>query len=96
MLELGEASEAEHAAIEEYAHKSGVGVVVAVGEEMTPLVVAARLAASRSTKPAPTLRWSFLLIIAEGDVILFKGSNGSGVWRVADALLGKESQMLRF
>lgn len=92
MLELGEASEAEHAAIGEYAHKSGVEVVVAVGEEMTPLVVAAQARGIEVYETGADTALAVLSpIIAEGDVILFKGSNGSGVWRVADALLGKES-----
>ena len=66
--------------------------VVAGGEEMTPLVVAAQARGIEVYETGADTALAVLSpIIAEGDVILFKGSNGSGVWRVADALLGKES-----
>ena len=29
-------------------------------------------------------------LFVAGDVALLKGSNGSGVWRIADALVGEE------
>lgn len=92
MLELGEASEAEHAAIGEYACKSGVDVVVAVGQEMDALVAGAKAGGIEVVETgADTAIDALSPIMADGDVILFKGSNGSGVWRVADALVGKES-----
>ena len=92
MLELGEASEAEHAAIGEYACKSGVDVVVAVGQEMDALVAGAKAGGIEVVETgADTAIDALSPIMADGDVILFKGSNGSGVWRVADALMGKES-----
>ncbi|MDP9807011.1 UDP-N-acetylmuramoyl-tripeptide--D-alanyl-D-alanine ligase [Trueperella bonasi] len=92
MLELGEASDAEHAAIGDYAHKSDVDIVIAVGEHLQALVEAAKShGIDVHETDADTALAVLSPIFQPGDVVLFKGSNGSGVWRVVEALLGEDS-----
>lgn len=92
MLELGEASDAEHAAIGDYAHKSDVDVVIAVGEHLQALVETAKShGIDVHETDADTALAVLSPILQPGDVVLFKGSNGSGVWRVVEALLGEDS-----
>ncbi|WP_270974280.1 UDP-N-acetylmuramoyl-tripeptide--D-alanyl-D-alanine ligase [Trueperella sp.] len=91
MLELGEASQAEHEAIGRYAAARSVDVVIGVGEETGALTRAAAeegiQTESASSEGALDVATT---ILREGDVVLLKGSNGSGVWRVADALVGED------
>lgn len=87
MLELGERSPQIHAEVGEAAQGLGPGLVLLVGEGArayrgglgeTPVKEVAD----------PTEAVATLLGEARaGDLILVKGSNGSGVWRVADHLL---------
>lgn len=92
MLELGEESPTEHEAVGRYAAARGVDVVIGVGEETTALVEAARSAGVHvEHTTAESARDVVSAILAQGDVVLLKGSNGSGVWRVADALVGEDS-----
>ncbi len=91
MLELGDDSDAEHASIGTYAGASGVDVLVAVGPGVDALVDSARADGLEVVvTTADTAMHALSPLICEGDVILLKGSNGSGVWRVAEALLGEE------
>ena len=101
MLELGEYSDAEHRAVGADAVRLGVDVVVAVGEGTTPLAEGAREAAGGARQRAgdgaghevlqvPDVDAARALLdeqLRRGDVVLLKGSNGSGIWRLADALL---------
>ncbi|VEI12604.1 UDP-N-acetylmuramoyl-tripeptide--D-alanyl-D-alanine ligase [Trueperella bialowiezensis] len=91
MLELGEQSAAEHAAIGEYAAKSGVDVVVTIGPGTEALAASAKdNGITVYSAEADTALDVLSPIMREGDVILLKGSNGSGVWRVAETLLGED------
>lgn len=88
MLELGEESAREHAALGRVVHECGVRILITVGKGTAPL---ADDAASRGvevyrageTEEALTLLNS---LMAPGDVVLLKGSHGSGVWSIADEL----------
>ena len=97
MLELGEASESEHAALGEVLASAGVDVLVCVGAELAPLHDAAvRMGievhdVADSEEALEKLRG----LMKPTDTVLLKGSNGSGVWKVANALfegakLGKD------
>ncbi|MDP9800253.1 UDP-N-acetylmuramoyl-tripeptide--D-alanyl-D-alanine ligase [Arcanobacterium wilhelmae] len=89
MLELGEASEAEHRAIGEYVADRGIDVVVGVGDETAPLVEAARERGLEASRADAQSAGSVLsTIAAPGDVVLLKGSNGSRVWTIADKYKG--------
>ncbi|WP_311590777.1 UDP-N-acetylmuramoyl-tripeptide--D-alanyl-D-alanine ligase [Trueperella bernardiae] len=91
MLELGADADAEHEAIGHYAAARGVDVVIGVGEETRPLTHAAAAAGlATQTASSETALDVATTILAKGDVVLLKGSNGSGVWRVADALVRED------
>ncbi|WP_454777868.1 UDP-N-acetylmuramoyl-tripeptide--D-alanyl-D-alanine ligase [Georgenia muralis] len=103
MLELGADSAAEHDAAGADAVALGADVVLAVGAGTAPLAAGARRAAGAGTtgsagsdRPAVEVVEVPDVDAAEadlrdrlspGDVVLLKGSNGSGIWRLADALL---------
>ncbi|MFT0847887.1 UDP-N-acetylmuramoyl-tripeptide--D-alanyl-D-alanine ligase [Actinomycetaceae bacterium L2_0104] len=92
MLELGEASDAEHAALAPVLREAGVAAVVCVGEGVEALSLAASdegIDVIEAANPDEALELLDNLFVT-GDVVLFKGSNGSGVWRIADALVGEE------
>jgi UDP-N-acetylmuramoyl-tripeptide--D-alanyl-D-alanine ligase len=70
----------------------GVDLVVAVGEGTAPLADGARVADGDGTAVlhVPDVDAARTLLderLRPGDVVLLKGSNGSGIWRLADALL---------
>lgn len=90
MLELGDASRDLHRRVGELAARLGIDVVVVVGEEAGPLLEPLRDHAV--TEHAATAEEATALVrglLRDGDVVLVKGSNGSGVWRTADALTGQ-------
>ncbi|MCK6212308.1 UDP-N-acetylmuramoyl-tripeptide--D-alanyl-D-alanine ligase [Georgenia sp. EYE_87] len=92
MLELGEYSAAEHRAVGADAAGLGVDLVVAVGEGTAPLAEGAREADGDATAVlhVPDVEAARTVLgerLRPGDVVLLKGSNGSGIWRLADALL---------
>ena len=91
MLELGDASAAEHAALASVAKEAGVDILVCVGSGTRALsasAIAEGLNVINAENPD-----SALVVLSKtlepGDAVLVKGSNGSGVWRIADALNGK-------
>lgn len=103
MLELGEASAKIHQTVAEYAATKGVDLLITVGDEaksmgghflskMTEIsektdgstVSHAETHHVASAEEAAKL---LLGLSKSGDAIFLKGSNGSGVWRVADYLL---------
>lgn len=91
MLELGDASQGEHEAIGRYAKRCGVDVVLTVGTEARPIAEVAREEGIEAHEAGADNALDVLAtFVGEGDVILLKGSHGSGVWRVADALVGEE------
>ncbi|MGO1591195.1 MAG: UDP-N-acetylmuramoyl-tripeptide--D-alanyl-D-alanine ligase [Ancrocorticia sp.] len=92
MLELGEATEAEHAALGEVAKNAGVSILICVGDSHTLDQAASAEGIDVFTAKDPREATGVLRhLLQPGDAVLFKGSNGSGVWKVADAMLGRES-----
>lgn len=88
MLELGDESEDEHRAVGEYLADAGADILVTVGDEARALGEAAFGGGVQVYDAADVARASELLstLITAGDVILLKGSHGSGVWQLADEL----------
>ena len=92
MLELGEATEREHAALGEVVKNAGVSILICVGDTYTLDQVAGAGGIDVFTAETPREATGILChLLQPGDAVLFKGSNGSGVWRVADAMLGRDS-----
>ncbi|MFC7405355.1 UDP-N-acetylmuramoyl-tripeptide--D-alanyl-D-alanine ligase [Georgenia alba] len=86
MLELGADSAAEHAALG--AETAGVDLLVAVGAGTAPLAQGAREAGTQAVE-VPDVDAAGELLEARlrpGDTVLLKGSNGAGIWRLADRL----------
>ena len=88
MLELGDAEEEEHAALGRLAADLRIDLLVTVG------TIAARAAdemPSGGTRRCADLAEARRVLTAElraGDVVLFKASNSSQVWRLADEWAG--------
>jgi UDP-N-acetylmuramoyl-tripeptide--D-alanyl-D-alanine ligase len=92
MLELGADSAAEHTALGADAARLGVDVLVAVGAGTAPLAAGARDAGADGPDvvevgDVDAAREYLDAVLRPGDTVLLKGSNGSGIWRLADALL---------
>ena len=88
MLELGVAEEEEHVAVGTLANELGVDLLIAIGG-----------LAARAGRQLPADRVRFCADLDEaraaahenlrsGDVVLFKASNGSRVWKLADEWAG--------
>nr|WP_286207721.1 UDP-N-acetylmuramoyl-tripeptide--D-alanyl-D-alanine ligase [Hephaestia sp. MAHUQ-44] len=87
MRELGEASDAYHADLAEPLLASGAEAVVLVGEAMASLATALEGRIELVHVPdAATARDRLATMLAPGDVVLVKGSNGVGLASVIDAL----------
>lgn len=90
MLELGEESGMEHKKIGSLLGAEKVAVLYAVGENTDMRLLAESAAqAGVEVKLCADGTEARALLSAEsrsGDVILLKGSNGSGIWKIADAL----------
>ncbi|MEE6280249.1 UDP-N-acetylmuramoyl-tripeptide--D-alanyl-D-alanine ligase [Georgenia sunbinii] len=92
MLELGQDADVEHTALGRLAGELGIDVVVTLG----PIGEHVGAGAAEAGDNAPVIHRSGdataaqqLLdgLLTDGDLVLLKGSNGSGVWRLADHLL---------
>ncbi|WP_156251191.1 UDP-N-acetylmuramoyl-tripeptide--D-alanyl-D-alanine ligase [Pseudactinotalea terrae] len=93
MLELGPESAHEHAEIGRCAQELGIDEVVVVGREARPLLEAV-LDAGGSATYADDLEGAERLLttlLEPGDVVLVKGSNGTGLYRLAEALAAATS-----
>lgn len=88
MLELGEAEEEEHAAIGMLVRDLGIDRLITVG----PLaaVAADQVPADRAIRcdDLDAARVALAETARSGDVVLFKASNGSRVWQLADEWAG--------
>jgi UDP-N-acetylmuramoyl-tripeptide--D-alanyl-D-alanine ligase len=87
MLELGDASAAEHHAVGEHAAKLGVDRVVAVGPGARPVAQGAG-AAGAAVADADGALALVAPQLGPGDVVLVKASRSVGLDRLAAALLG--------
>lgn len=89
MLELGEASAEEHAAVGVECARNGVQVLVTVGAGARPIATAASAAGGldvHSTDNLEEAEHLLATVITEGDVVLVKSSNGAGLVHLADRL----------
>lgn len=88
MLELGDASEEIHREVGQWARDAGVSALVALGQEARPYCepCEGHLHTTHVANWEEALGATLKLIDASS-VVLVKGSNGSGAWRVADALI---------
>ncbi|MDT0306954.1 UDP-N-acetylmuramoyl-tripeptide--D-alanyl-D-alanine ligase [Streptomyces sp. DSM 44917] len=89
MLELGDAAEAEHRAIGEYA-ASRADVVLAVGKGARPIALGAGTAAAEAADNEAAVAW-LRRHLAAGDLVLVKASRGARLDEVAAALARCES-----
>ncbi|MDO5049650.1 MAG: UDP-N-acetylmuramoyl-tripeptide--D-alanyl-D-alanine ligase [Actinomycetaceae bacterium] len=91
MLELGKASESLHREVGRLADEAGVDVLITVGEGAQlmsePLRGKAEIHHFEDAKEAADLVRN---LVQAGDFVFLKGSNGSGVWKIADEFSAKE------
>lgn len=89
MLELGVDSETHHRLVGKACIEAGIEVVVTVGQQATPIyqTVLDHAEAQHCENAEEALR-VVRQVLAPGDTVLVKGSNGSGVWKIAEALTG--------
>lgn len=90
MLELGDASDEEHAALGTFVAEAGVDIAVCVGDGTSQLSQAAFSGGVQVYDVSDVAGASELLstLLVSGDIVLLKGSNGSGIWKIADSLKG--------
>ena len=89
MLELGDASEAEHAGVGKLAAELGVDVLVAIGSSSATTAEGARKAGLKDVFSFGTKRNALELlkrILHEGDTVLVKGSRGVALEEVVEGL----------
>lgn len=87
MLELGEASEELHAQAGRYVKDAAPAALIGVGEGAATILEVAGLESSELAADAERATSLLPHMIESGDTVFLKGSYGSGVWQVADALL---------
>ena len=87
MLELGESSAADHARTGELTARAGAAMLIGIGSTQEALEAArARGVEVVGFDDAATAISQIDALLADGDAVLVKGSNGSGAWRLADHL----------
>ena len=89
MLELGEASEEEHAGVGKLAAELGVDVLVAIGSSSETTAEGARRAGLKDVFSFGSKRNALALlkrILHEGDTVLVKGSRGAALEEVVEGL----------
>ncbi|WP_172120894.1 UDP-N-acetylmuramoyl-tripeptide--D-alanyl-D-alanine ligase [Actinomyces faecalis] len=97
MLELGSASQADHARTGELVAAAGAQVLVTIGQGAAPAAQAAGQAGVRTIE-LPDVQSAIELLDSDQsplrprDAVLVKGSNGSGAWRVADHLTATDKE----
>lgn len=87
MLELGDCSAADHARTGVLAAQAGAAMLIGIGSTQEALSAArARGVEVVGFDDAATAISQIDSLLADGDAVLVKGSNGSGAWRLADHL----------
>jgi UDP-N-acetylmuramoyl-tripeptide--D-alanyl-D-alanine ligase len=88
MLELGPESPRFHAELKAPLEEAAVGLVILMGQGMAPLAEAlAQSAIPCQHYPSPeALPQNWPTLFQQGDILLAKGSHGSGIWRLVEAL----------
>jgi UDP-N-acetylmuramoyl-tripeptide--D-alanyl-D-alanine ligase len=91
MLELGDHSESEHAAIGRLVAQGGIDLLVTVGDEAGPMAATARAAGVEVHEVADAAAAARLVapLVHDRDVVLVKGSRAVGLEAVARALSGE-------
>ena len=88
MLELGDGSAAAHAALAPRITSLRPRVVITIGPEMSRMAAALPRATHHCETASPEDAITQLSAqLRDGDVVFVKGSNGSGAWRVAAAMI---------
>lgn len=88
MLELGDGSAAAHAALAPGITSLRPRVVITIGPEMSRMAAALPRATHHCETASPEDAITQLSTqLRDGDVVFVKGSNGSGAWRVAAAMI---------
>ncbi|MBR5951177.1 MAG: UDP-N-acetylmuramoyl-tripeptide--D-alanyl-D-alanine ligase [Actinomycetaceae bacterium] len=92
MLELGEESASEHRALATVLSRSGVDILVCVSDGTQELYSAAQGEGIECHSVLdPQEAYNLLCsMTVDNDTLLLKGSNGSGVWKIADLFFGKD------
>lgn len=92
MLELGDASASEHRALASVLEQAGVDILVCVGQGTQELYQAAMRKGIECHSVADSEEAYTLLcsMTVDNDTLLLKGSNGSGIWKIADLFFGKD------
>ena len=93
MLELGEESRERHDEVGRLAVRLNINLTIVVGPGAWPIFDGAQMEGSwgdevvqvDDLEAAEKLLAEYL---EEGDVVLVKASNGTGLWRLADRLVG--------
>lgn len=89
MLELGADSAEHHRLVGEACLEAKIAVVITVGEQAKPIyTMVSDHAEAQHVENADKALRVVRQVVSPGDTVLIKGSNGSGVWRIADALTG--------
>jgi UDP-N-acetylmuramoyl-tripeptide--D-alanyl-D-alanine ligase len=92
MRELGTRSDDYHAALAGPVRDAGVELVILVGERMTPLAKALEGQVKiMHVADAAIARDRLMAVLAPGDAVLIKGSNGVGLSAIVAALAGGKS-----
>lgn len=93
MLELGPTSDTIHREVGRSSARMGVSALVTLGAGALPLAEAVPPGTEVSSASTPEEALDLLdPELRDGDVVLVKGSNGSGAWRVADALVERGTE----
>lgn len=92
MLELGEASDQEHRELAGVLAQADIDILVCVGQGTQELSQAAvREGIECHTVADADEAYNLLCsMTVDNDTLLLKGSNGSGVWKIADLFFGKD------
>lgn len=91
MLELGQTSESLHREVGQLADQAGVDILITVGDGAQPIAEALR--GKAEIHHFDTAEEAYELLkstVRSGDYVFLKGSNGSGVWKIADKFSADE------
>lgn len=94
MLELGDDSLHEHDALGRLAVRLNIGWLLVIGDGARATAVAAQHEGSwgdevRLVSDLDEAKSTLSTALQPGDIVLLKGSNGSGVWKLADWLIAE-------
>lgn len=89
MLELGADSGNHHRLVGQACVQANLDLVITVGKDAEPIYqTVSHHAEAQHCENAEQALKVIRQVLTPGDTVLIKGSNGSGVWKIADALTG--------